>query len=203
MENDYIIHSGIKGQKWGRRRWQNDDGSFNEAGKLRYGRIADNYKNKDGTFTEEGFKRYSLPTEYLDELNEEELQQLINRQKKQNELYDLTNRYHSSPETLSDAEKRAAEKDIAALRKANSEAREAMYRARNTKISGYEIQQRIKTDQSKEQLNTITAEKTNIENKNKTSWGATVLAVAGGITTIAAAATAIITLANKFKKSGP
>lgn len=32
-----LMHHGIKGQKWGVRRWQNDDGSFNQAGKQRYG----------------------------------------------------------------------------------------------------------------------------------------------------------------------
>lgn len=31
-----LYHHGIKGQRWGRRRWQNDDGTFNEAGKKRY-----------------------------------------------------------------------------------------------------------------------------------------------------------------------
>lgn len=39
--NDEIYHSelmhyGIKGQKWGIRRFQNEDGTFNEAGKQRY-----------------------------------------------------------------------------------------------------------------------------------------------------------------------
>ena len=34
--NGELYHYGIKGQKWGLRRWQNDDGSFNEAGKARY-----------------------------------------------------------------------------------------------------------------------------------------------------------------------
>lgn len=33
---DSLSHYGIKGQKWGVRRWQNGDGSFNSAGKRRY-----------------------------------------------------------------------------------------------------------------------------------------------------------------------
>lgn len=40
-----LYHYGISGQKWGLRRWQNEDGSFNEAGKIRYGRIGSK-KNK-------------------------------------------------------------------------------------------------------------------------------------------------------------
>lgn len=34
--DENLSHHGIKGQKWGIRRWQNADGSYNEAGKKRY-----------------------------------------------------------------------------------------------------------------------------------------------------------------------
>ena len=34
--NGELYHHGIKGQKWGVRRFQNSDGTFNEAGKKRY-----------------------------------------------------------------------------------------------------------------------------------------------------------------------
>lgn len=32
----FIAHHGIKGQKWGVRRFQNEDGSLTKAGKERY-----------------------------------------------------------------------------------------------------------------------------------------------------------------------
>ena len=35
--DDYLAHHGIKGQKWGVRRFQNEDGSLTSAGKERYG----------------------------------------------------------------------------------------------------------------------------------------------------------------------
>lgn len=35
-ENDYLAHHGIKGQKWGVRRYQNEDGTLTDAGKKRY-----------------------------------------------------------------------------------------------------------------------------------------------------------------------
>jgi hypothetical protein len=40
-----LVHSGIKGQKWGVRRFQNEDGTLTEEGKRRYGY----YDREDGT----------------------------------------------------------------------------------------------------------------------------------------------------------
>lgn len=34
---DFLIHYGVKGQKWGTRQWQNADGTYTEAGKHHYG----------------------------------------------------------------------------------------------------------------------------------------------------------------------
>ena len=45
----YIAHHGIKGQKWGVRRFQNPDGSYTEAGRERYG-IGDGDASNDETF---------------------------------------------------------------------------------------------------------------------------------------------------------
>jgi hypothetical protein len=36
ISNDELYHHGIKGQKWGVRRFQNEDGSLTPAGKKRY-----------------------------------------------------------------------------------------------------------------------------------------------------------------------
>lgn len=49
ITNGELYHYGIKGQKWGVRRWQNEDGTFNEAGKKRY-------YNSDGTLNKAGVK---------------------------------------------------------------------------------------------------------------------------------------------------
>jgi hypothetical protein len=37
--SSYLMHYGIKGQKWGVRRYQNEDGSLTEEGKRRLGRV--------------------------------------------------------------------------------------------------------------------------------------------------------------------
>ena len=38
MRSDELYHYGVKGQKWGVRRYQNSDGSYTDEGKRRYGR---------------------------------------------------------------------------------------------------------------------------------------------------------------------
>lgn len=41
----YLAHHGIKGQKWGVRRFQNEDGSYTSAGRARYGMTKDKLKS--------------------------------------------------------------------------------------------------------------------------------------------------------------
>lgn len=36
-QEDYLMHHGVKGQKWGRRQYQNEDGSLTELGRQHYG----------------------------------------------------------------------------------------------------------------------------------------------------------------------
>lgn len=43
---DELAHHGIKGQKWGVRRYQNKDGSYTDAGLKRHGRVGDWAKRK-------------------------------------------------------------------------------------------------------------------------------------------------------------
>lgn len=55
----YLAHHGIKGMKWGVRRFENEDGTLTEAGKKRY-------YNSDGSLTKKGIKE--IPnTNYSDE----------------------------------------------------------------------------------------------------------------------------------------
>ena len=53
QEKNELYHHGIKGQKWGVRRYQNEDGTLTEEGKKRYGKNADyaaTYKNDPNDF---------------------------------------------------------------------------------------------------------------------------------------------------------
>ena len=47
--NDELTHWGIKGMKWGVRRYQNDDGSLTDAGKRRYASEVESLKEKERT----------------------------------------------------------------------------------------------------------------------------------------------------------
>ena len=48
----YLAHHGIKGQKWGVRRYQNEDGSLTAAGKMHYG------VDSKGNLSEKGKKKF-------------------------------------------------------------------------------------------------------------------------------------------------
>lgn len=81
-EYNSLQHYGTLGQKWGVRKWQNYDGTFNEAGKERY------FGSKKNNNTEEDEKLKKILTrnigkKYLNELSQEE----YNNYKKQYKNY--------------------------------------------------------------------------------------------------------------------
>ena len=77
VQSNAISHYGVKGQKWGIRRYQNEDGSLTPEGRKRYGystlqtvyvntktgkigghRIRDNYTEKEITMTDREYKQH-------------------------------------------------------------------------------------------------------------------------------------------------
>lgn len=81
MENE-LYHHGVKGQKWGVRRYQNTDGSLTYAGKKRALKMQDRYTNftenkkyrkKDGSYTLKGRKKALKMKEKYSELTGKEL----------------------------------------------------------------------------------------------------------------------------------
>lgn len=61
----YLAHYGIKGMKWGRRRYQNKDGSLTPAGRERY--------------SEDSNEAYNLKRKGVDRLSNKELKRLNER----------------------------------------------------------------------------------------------------------------------------
>lgn len=58
-EDDYLAHHGIKGQKWGIRRFQNPDGTLTAEGRTRY-------LSSNGQLTKEGKKVYNKANKTID-----------------------------------------------------------------------------------------------------------------------------------------
>ena len=78
MNDDYLAHYGIPGQKWGVRRYQNKDGTLTEAGKARKRGESSSTPNKPRSASE---------------MTDQELRDAINRKRLENDynnLYGLT-----------------------------------------------------------------------------------------------------------------
>ena len=89
MENE-LYHHGVKGQKWGVRRYQNKDGSLTLAGKKRalkmqdqYTRFSNNkkYRDKDGNLTYSGRKKALKMKEKYSELTGKQLKKYPSKSK--------------------------------------------------------------------------------------------------------------------------
>ena len=72
---EYLIHTGIKGQKWGVRRFQNKDGTWTPAGKKRRA-AQEGYSDHSGKKTEGNKKKDKTD---LSKMSDEELHSRINR----------------------------------------------------------------------------------------------------------------------------
>lgn len=59
MQNDRLVHYGIKGMKWGIRRYQNEDGTLTEAGKRRQEKQEENKQRKQERYAAQVAKRRS------------------------------------------------------------------------------------------------------------------------------------------------
>lgn len=84
---DDIVHSGIKGMKWGRRLYQNKDGSLTPLGRIRYRKGSDNAPSSRRV--PEGKK---IRKRHLSELSDEELRAKVNRLQLENSYIDAYKR---------------------------------------------------------------------------------------------------------------
>lgn len=83
MASNELNHSGIKGMRWGVRRFQNKDGSLTPEGKKRY----DNTPDKNTDDTSEDFKKARAKT--VSQMSDKELQDAVTRLQREKLYSDL------------------------------------------------------------------------------------------------------------------
>lgn len=80
MSYHYLMHHGILGMKWGIRRFQNEDGSLTAAGRKRY-------LNDDGSYNDRA--KTEIPDIVAKSLGDSELSREINRMRAENDYKKL------------------------------------------------------------------------------------------------------------------
>lgn len=65
MNETWLAHHGIKGQKWGVRRFENKDGSLTEAGKKRYSKANDEQEDNEQTNKKKIAKKIAIGAAFV------------------------------------------------------------------------------------------------------------------------------------------
>lgn len=123
-----LYHYGVKGQKWGVRRYQNPDGSYTQEGLSHYGRKSSSSSSKSPSnrikrAAKEIQKRMDereqkKPVHRIDNMTEDQLKRGIERLQKETQYLNLMNQKNRSIDELTRYERSsAAKKTDSTLRK--------------------------------------------------------------------------------------
>lgn len=117
LTKDELYHHGVKGQKWGLRQWQNEDGSLTEAGRKHYGYgdsrydTKQNFKNAKSELQKarlnelSAFKRASSGS--FNSINDRKLDESLDRTKSAKEVYKQAKKDYKADKITKRAEQKA------------------------------------------------------------------------------------------------
>lgn len=159
----YIKHHGIKGQKWGVRRYQKKDGTLTKAGKRRYAkdmedaytveRKSNKYLDDKGKLNKEGKMKYNSKKEMYDDLNKEVGIDKLDSKKK---FVDNADRMLSDVQRQSDDNRRAKQKAV-------NEIVEDSVRDRAKKMSDAELREAVNRLNMEENYTRMMANRERVE----------------------------------------
>lgn len=95
MNETYLAHYGVKGMKWGIRRYQNADGTLNDAGKKRYNRITQ-HEDVARVVTSGADHRKKVMQKYESKKNDSQKQADATRQKAIDDYYKYVDDYRKT-----------------------------------------------------------------------------------------------------------
>lgn len=119
-DSDYLEHYGIKGMKWGIRRFQNKDGSLTKAGLKRYSDAASNVASKIGKAAVEGGKKLGEAAGKAAQVAKEKISEKHAQRKEEKRIEKLMSkpiRKLTEEERLERMDRKMKEKELRTLEK--------------------------------------------------------------------------------------